>query len=394
MQTRRIRIIAIIVLVLIIITSFFCWDVNYERIAEGYYYIDEDSRILNQDNPLIGPGYFSATGFALYDDIWAPDEMLDLNGNHWCFIDDEIVNIKDSNDEGHYTSCVMSEDGEYFITHKGYYNIDFKLEIEIPYDEEKGYFKPNDSEIARSFSENGLAAVPVASKEGGNKISWGFIDKTGKFIIAPQYDEVSDFGNSKYAAVKDKEGLWKYIDSEGHVVSKDYNYAGPFAQNGLACAIDDDSLTGYINENFEYVIAPHYKNARKFGDNGFARVSEDGKNWGYIDTAGNVVIDYQFLTCEDFNDGLAPVNVSGKWGYINEMGEFIIEPQFSEAHVFSDNGTALVKVGGAPNQKDDGLYGYINSDGSWFLKPQFEMAYDYRNGYASIKLQKNQKIKK
>ena len=61
---------------------------------------------------------------------------------------------------------------------------------------------------AWDFSE-GLAWVKVGGK-------WGYIDKTGKIVINPQFDDAHDFHDGLALVVV--EGLYGYIDRTGHYV--------------------------------------------------------------------------------------------------------------------------------------------------------------------------------
>ena len=55
---------------------------------------------------------------------------------------------------------------------------------------------------------------------------YGYIDKSGKVVIEPQFDYVRDF--SEGLAVVEKDGKWGVIDKNGKVVIEPlpiYNYA-------------------------------------------------------------------------------------------------------------------------------------------------------------------------
>ena len=74
------------------------------------------------------------------------------------------------------------------------------------------------------LSKDGYAAV-----ESGMK--WGFIDKDGKMMIEPQYDDAHSFSNG-YAAIK-ANGKWGFINTDGDLVIepqfsevKDFNEQG------------------------------------------------------------------------------------------------------------------------------------------------------------------------
>jgi predicted DNA-binding WGR domain protein len=145
----------------------------------------------------------------------------------------------------------------------------------------------------------GLALVQMNNK-------WGYINKEGKVVIEPQFDEAE------------------------------------FFNEGLA-RVQMNNKWGYINKEGKIVIEPQFKNGFDFNE-GLARVQMNDK-WGYINKEGKVVIKLQFYSASDFNEGLARVEMNDKWGYINKEGKVVVEPQFDEAKDFQV-GLALVKLNG------------------------------------------------
>jgi glucan-binding YG repeat protein len=112
----------------------------------------------------------------------------------------------------------------------------------------------------RFYRVQGLAAVKFDNDK------WGYVDKTGKVVINPQFDLASSF------------------------------------EEGLAAV-----NTGYAMGNANY---PRL----------------NGK-WGYLDKTGKYAINPQFEEGMPFQDGLAAVKVGGKWGYVNKTGRYIWNPQ-------------------------------------------------------------------
>lgn len=113
--------------------------------------------------------------------------------------------------------------------------------------------------IKRSFDEakrfrHAVAAVRIKDK-------WGFIDKTGRIRISPQFDEVEDFGPDRIAAVgKDVgNGVYKY---------------------------------GFINRKGQMVIGFKFDSASSFwgglGQIGI-RDPKGNDNWGYVDASGKII---------------------------------------------------------------------------------------------------------
>jgi len=162
------------------------------------------------------------------------------------------------------------------------------------------------------FSE-GLAKVQVGE-------SWGYIDRTGRMIIKPRFQDASYFAED-LASIK-TDDKWGYIDRTGKVV-----------------------------------IAPRFQEAKEFSE-GFASVKFDGK-WGYIDNVGNFAVQPQYEAAEAFHEGLASIKTGDKWGYIDPSGNVKIAPQFTKTWGFSQ-GMAQVKVGNR--------IAYIDKDGKFISR--------------------------
>ena len=59
------------------------------------------------------------------------------------------------------------------------------------------------------------------------------------------------------------------------------------------------------------------------GRSAFVRI---GNKIGYIDKTGQIVVQAQFETAEDFSHGLAFVGVGDKFGYIDKTGRYVWNP--------------------------------------------------------------------
>ena len=169
---------------------------------------------------------------------------------------------------------------------------------------------------AGNFSE-GLAWVKVnvggkLTRSGNDSIfednkknsKIGFINKSGDFIIKPQFHYAKDFKEGM-APVKLR-GLWGFVNRKGQIVVK-FKYADVY----------------------------------DFSE-GLARVRSNGK-CGFIDKSGKEVIPLIFNGAGDFHEGLAPAIKNGLWGFIDKTGKFVIKPQFYYARRFSE-GMAAVDV--------------------------------------------------
>ncbi len=163
-------------------------------------------------------------------------------------------------------------------------------------------------ELAGRFA-NGMAAVKV-NKNGDGR--WGFIDKSGEFVIPPQFNQADAFVDG-LAAVQLNPNL-----------------------NSLS--LQPTSLSG----------------------------SDRGGAWGFINREGLMAIAPQFQELGHFSEGLAAVRSGTKWGYIDETGNWTVPAKFDVAGNFRGD-LALV---GERNSTGAMAYGYINRSGTLMLAPQ------------------------
>jgi hypothetical protein len=228
-----------------------------------------------------------------------------------------------------------------------------------------------------------------------DKGKWGYIDTTGKIIIAIQYEDAKEFSEG-VAAVK-QGGLWGYIDTLGSkVIDFAFTKAGPFSEGVAAAEKKDTMYTGYIDKSGRYVIAPVYIDACDFSEGVAAVRSIDGLRWGYIDKSGNYAIAPQFTmeAPRPFKASRAAVQVDKKWGYIDRKGTFVIQPQFFEALDFSEE-LAMVQelrtqrsIAGnvAAPKLAGGKCGYIDKNGAFVIPPAFDGAFGFSEGVAPVRL--------
>ncbi len=205
-----------------------------------------------------------------------------------------------------------------------------------------------------------LFAVTVGGKTG-------YIDRTGKLVVNPQYDQSSEFAD----------GLARVCVGP---CDPEHWRGYRFTEKGMRTErLEQTFKYGYIDETGKMVINPMFESAEDFSE-GVAGVcigngcyfsppsetpKEEGK-WGYIDKTGAMVIPPQFEYVALFHEGLAAVAVGNKWGYIDETGKFVINPQYDSAAEF-DNGVAAVGLKVASTDKYQ--YGYIDRNGKYIWQP-------------------------
>lgn len=239
-------------------------------------------------------------------------------------------------------------------------------------------------------------------------LKWGFIDKTGKFVIEPIFESVGDFHNGM--AKFQYEGKWGYINKDGYIVIEpQYDEADGIFSEGLAWVQKGDEYLcidksgqrvfgdkmaeggafhdglakfgrGFINRTGRCVTGQIYDVAYPFKD-GQAIVKYQG-TWSCIDTSGEILFSLpkiDRLVDYSFNDGLLKVFCGNKVGFVDETGTFAISPKFEHADSFFE-GLACVRY--------NGKFGYIDNTGKFIIEPQYNTAGRFQEGLAPASKEK------
>ncbi len=218
------------------------------------------------------------------------------------------------------------------------------------------------SDSAESAFHDGLAVIEVGGKKG-------YIDRTGKIAIPPEFTYVYPFSEGMAAVTKSASGDdgWGYIDKTGKwVIDPQFEWGSSFNQ-GLA-SVNRKHNCGYVNTTGTMVLQPPVSAgetdcATVWGDfvDGLSRW-KFGKKYGYIDRNGKTVIKPRFDLTFHFSEGLAAVVIGGKWGYIDSTGKMVIEPMTAMRAEDFHHGLAFVST-------KDGKYGYIDKTGKYVWTP-------------------------
>lgn len=240
-----------------------------------------------------------------------------------------------------------------------------------------GYIDKNGIEIvapqyidAYSFSE-GMARVERNGK-------MGFIDQTGKEVIPLRYDVAQDFSDG--LAMVSLGDTYMFVDKSGNeviklgamqgisVITDDFMFKEGFAKVNL------DGKWGFIDKTGVEVVKRKYDSAFNFNE-GMAVVKSDGK-WGFIDKSGKEVVAPKYDSIgSKFSEGLIQVMQAGKWGFVDQTGRVVIKPQYSAAENFSD-GLASVKKNG------EGIF--VDRTGKEVIKYNYDLVHGFKEGLAPV----------
>ncbi len=209
---------------------------------------------------------------------------------------------------------------------------------------------------------DGLAAYSVLTATGER---WGFIDKEGKTIIAPQFVSAGFFSDG-LCAVSDERNKWGFIDKKGDLkLEYKYENVSPFRSGKAKVMLD--GRWGIIDNTGKYLVEAEYDNIEIDGS---SYLVQDDNKFGWLDRGGKVMITPRFDDAFPFNGNkYAAVRDGARWGYINDAGKMVIEARFDFAFAY-DGDLAAVRL----NDKE----GFINASGSMYIQPSFDdLSMDY-----------------
>lgn len=187
---------------------------------------------------------------------------------------------------------------------------------------------------------------------------YGFIDKSGKFVIDPDFSDAEDFSEGVAVVM---------ISSEIDFGTEEF---------------------GYIKPTGQFAIEPQFKWARSFHED-LAGVENSSDEWGYINHAGSVQIPYQFDKVWDFHGCCALVEKNGERFYINKSGA-AVSNKFATGLDFSEQ-VAAINVGGQhdensplPEYVKGGKWGYIDASSASKIEPKYGCAHPFSDGLAAV----------
>ncbi len=301
-----------------------------------YSYIDRTGKVVIDAGKYDGAGNFSDGLAAVY-----------LEDKGWGFIDmsgKEVIELQFSSvryfSEG--LAGVQVGDKWGFIDKTGQVVIKPQYEVVNSFSEGVAVVvKGNDAFLINKFGEaifsrsmndlqfniheNARLSEGLIDAFDTVKSKTGFIDKTGKFVIEPKFDDAAPFAEGLARVMVEEDGEEKvgFIDHSGQfVIPPTFNTDADFRRNsydfseglaslteGLNPTITEEAKFVYLDKKGTIVLFTNFFGAGPFRD-GIALVYDDErKKCGYIDKSGKVIIPITYDFADDFSGGLAVVAI-------------------------------------------------------------------------------------
>ncbi|MBS0209150.1 MAG: WG repeat-containing protein [Planctomycetes bacterium] len=229
--------------------------------------------------------------------------------------------------------------------------------------------------------------------------AWGYMNREGKTVIAPEFGGPGDFFDD--VAVTEKGGVKGLLNSSGEFLAvpeydRIYRVSNGRArvakrQNELKMFVGNFERFSFVGLDGKQISTEWFDVAGDFSE-GLARVNQGarvfrgdvkGGKWGYINTSGKVAIELQFEDVGDFFEGLARAKKDGKWGFIDRTGSFQINPQYPYVGDFSEGLAAVDDVLLIRNSPLRDCR-YIDQHGNVKIAGPFANGYEFSEGRAVV----------
>lgn len=297
---------------------------------------------------------------------------VNYNGNK--VIDCIYDYIGDWNEE---PICVKINGRSGYIDRQGKYIVRPNYSLVYRYHEGVGFVE-NDEGLLAAFDENGDMIMPFSNYRGtlpelsmgmvavqcdDYNQKWGFVDKKGNIIISFQFDHAHNFGKEVgLAAIEDENGKFGFINTHGNIVIPCiYDHACFISSQ---CAIvKKNNKYGFIDKEGKVLLDIIYDESNWI-DDGYCTIVKDGKHgiwdgnnckllvdcyfdfinpiygggddrwpvlaiknnkYGYLDKSGTVAIDFIYDNADNFDNGVARVELNGKEMLIDTNGRNVFE---------------------------------------------------------------------
>jgi hypothetical protein len=233
----------------------------------------------------------------------------------------------------------------------------------------------------------------------GQERKYGYMDKTGRVVIPPQFSDSGHFseGLAWVSVLKGQKWLYGFIDKTGRIVIEpQFVFQPRDFVDGLAKVMGQSSV-GFIDHTGSFRITVEYEHSDdSFSEGLLAIIQGDPPRGVYLKRDGQVAMEIPFwqqrtarqrslytirrLQLAPFSEGLAPALSFNKLGFIDRTGKVVVEPTFRETSGFSE-GLAAVKIIGSDGEY---VWGYIDRAGRFAIAPQFREAHPFAGGLAQV----------
>jgi len=225
------------------------------------------------------------------------------------------------------------------------------------------------SAIIDSTREENVSFEKLLYEFNNKEYKWGLLNKAGKIVVKPIYDEVNSYDISNVFGVR-LGNKWGVIDSAGSlIVEPEYDKLGSYVRSNTL-GINLNEKWGFVNVEKRIIVDPKYDWQPIFDKNASITDIKLNNKIGLINTAGKIIAEPIYSMIADFEDGNATeIRLNSKSGLIDRTGKVIAEPKYDDINKFSLLGIASTELGRK--------WGCINDKGKIIVEPKYDKVRDF-----------------
>jgi hypothetical protein len=204
-------------------------------------------------------------------------------------------------------------------------------------------------------------------------LKYGLLNESGKRIIRPEFDTISELQEDSIYYAKSEKG-YSFITKSGEILLEHddrFQEIRSMAEEFIGVKIDN--RWGFVDMNGKLRIANQYENIGPYNE-GLAPIKIRNR-WGYIDKREDIIVQPAYDTVFRFEGGLCEVLKKGKYGLINADGKITLECEY--------DGIKRIKNGGFLIERD-GKIGLVSKQGRLLILPRFDHVRDLNNGFVVV----------
>lgn len=350
---------------------------SIERAGEPFGFIDRNGRVVN-DLRRFNQAWYNHSTFSRFSE--------GLCGAGMPILDDGSGVTRDR--------CVyLRPDGSFVANNATYYSagdfseglaaVDLKKRSFLHLEPFTAHYSDGDLSFidktgVRKFGSYGLAqnfSQGLAAVRPKDSLYWQFIDKNGTTKIKGSYSDVSAFAQNRAAVCVDDK--WGLIDKSGKtILAPVYDQEiRPFHEGLAAVAVPEDNRIDYLNADGEI----QFSLARTFPEPINFRSFERGAS-EYVATKADTNPPSRPLDLNyDVSEGLVVIEKKGRFGYADVSGRTIIAPRFDYCWPFVEGRARVFQRAGVK-----GNFGFIDRSGKEVIPCKYVAAHDFSEGLAVV----------
>ena len=216
----------------------------------------------------------------------------------------------------------------------GFIDRDYMVVVPTIYDDVADYFREKLAWVSLNgkygfVNLKGEIVVPLKYDLAGDfNEKWGYINNIGQLITPIKYDFGTDFSGGLGVVMQNMK--WGYINNVGKIVipmiyddASSFEYIPKLGVDNKIAKVSLDDKKGAINKKGQIIIPIKYKRII-LTDFGTVWVKNIDDSWELMNQEGQLVSHYRYDDIGNtMEDGVTPVQISGKVFYIDTEGKCV-----------------------------------------------------------------------